>query len=143
MNYNDLAIFNVMRGKMQYLSQRQAMIAQNIANADTPNYRAKDVKAPDFKRMAMGITNQKSSANSPLKPTLTDPKHMAGIGGLGGHGQVYTRKNTDELNPNGNNVSIEEETMLLGSNQAEYNKVLGLYRKTVDMFKTAIGKSGA
>jgi flagellar basal-body rod protein FlgB len=138
MNYSDIYIFNVMKSKLGYLSARQGVIAQNVANVDTPNYRARDVAEPDFKKMAM------QSGRSPAQklPMHTTNAHHMIVAGHVAAFDAIERKNTYELNPDGNNVTIEEEMMKAAGNQAEYTKVLNLYRKTVDMFKTAIGRPG-
>ena len=51
MDLNKLDIFRLTNSKMGWLSERQTVLAQNIANADTPGYKAKDLKAPDFSSM--------------------------------------------------------------------------------------------
>ncbi len=108
---------------MAYHSAQQAQLALNISNADTPDYKAKDVVAPDFKKMAFGGVASGGAAQK-LPPLA-----------------IVTRNSTFERNPSGNNVSIEEEMAKAADNQQEYQKVLNLYRKTVDMFKIAIGKN--
>lgn len=126
-----------MRGKLGYLSARQEALAQNIANVDTPGYKAMDVAEPDFKRM-LG-----SSGGGKLKMSATSPAHLGqGSGGLSSAFKMEKRKKTDELNPNDNNVVTEEEMAKIGQNQMEYQKVLNMYGKTVAMFKTAIGNPG-
>ena len=58
--------------------------------------------------------------------------------------EVTKRAGTDEQNPNGNNVTVEDEMSKVAQNQADYQKVLNLYSKAIGMFKTAIGStSGA
>ena len=51
MDLNKLDIFRLTNSKMGWLSERQTVLAQNIANADTPGYKAKDLKVPDFSSM--------------------------------------------------------------------------------------------
>jgi flagellar basal-body rod protein FlgB len=137
MNYTDMPLFQLMRGKLGYLSQRQSVIAGNIANADTPGYQARDVAEPDFKAMTK---NMISAASMPM--AATDRAHMQGGQMIAAPTGVIKRPSTYERNPNGNNVVIEEEMMRVAENQAEYQKVLSLYRKTVDMFRTALGRQG-
>lgn len=140
MDFMGIPLFNVMKAKLNYISARQSVLAQNIANADTPDYQAKDIKEPDFKTLAR--TMQTGAAqNLPL--TITDAKHVMGSGKMGASYAAGKRPTTYERNPNGNNVVIEEEMMRVSENQAEYQKVLSLYTKTISMFKTAIGKQGA
>lgn len=138
MNYNDVTLFNLMRSKLGYLSARQGVIAQNVANVDTPGYRARDIAEPDFKKIAMQAT---SAPAQKLPMRTTNEKHMM-VGGNSAAFEAMDRKHTYELNPDGNNITVEEEMMKAAENQAEYTKVLNLYRKTVDMFKTAVGRPG-
>ena len=137
MDFLTIPLFSVMKSKLNYISEQQVQLAKNVSNADTPNYKAKDVKAPDFKSMVSGGGNTQQ-----IHIATTNAKHLSGGGMSGGNGQIITRDSTYELSPSGNNVSIEEEMAKIAENQSEYTKVLNLYRKTVDMFKTAIGKTG-
>lgn len=136
MNFVNIPLFNAMQEKLKYHGQRQAALAQNIANADVPKYKAMDIKSPDFGSMMSG-----SRASSAMM--MTNPMHMqAGMNKKGGGGALRERENTYELNPIGNNVVLEEEVMNVGENQHEYQKMLSMYRKSIDMFKIALGKNG-
>ena len=140
MDFASLPIIHLMKSKLGYISERQSVLARNVANADTPNYLAQDIAEPDFKAMAQQM---QSAGGQTLPMATTNPMHLHGGATGSGHFQVTKRPSTYELNPNGNNVVIEEEMMRVGENQADYQKVLGLYRKTLEMFKTAIGRPGA
>jgi flagellar basal-body rod protein FlgB len=137
MNYTNLPLFNIMKNKMEYLSQRQGVLAQNVANADTPDYKARDITEPDFKAMTKNVSR---NASLQLPVAVTDSKHITGSG----HGKkifaIERKDSTYERNPNGNNVVLEQEMMQISQNQAEYQKVLSLYRKSVELFKTALGR---
>ncbi len=137
MDFVDIPLFGAMKTKLGYLSERQGVLAQNVANADTPNYQAKDVKTPDFKQH-LANSAQKSQK---LQLASTDEKHFAGLNSSSSSSHIINRDSTYERSPNGNNVVIEEEMGKIAENQMEYQKILNLYRKTVDMFKTAIGKT--
>ena len=50
MDLNDFAIFRMMNGKMRWLGQRQRVLAENIANADTPKYQARELKQVNFRK---------------------------------------------------------------------------------------------
>ena len=120
-----------MKTKLSYMSARQGELARNIANVDTPGYRAGDIAEPDFKNMV--------AAAGKLQMAVTNGQHMTGLQ-AGGAFKHELRRNTDELNPTGNNVVIEEEMSKVALNQAEYQKVLNLYGKAIGMFKIAIGR---
>ena len=144
MDFGSIPLFAMMRTKMQYAGARQSVLAENIANADTPGYKAKDIREPDFKSaLASASAAQKLPRALPM--TITNAQHMGSGNGAAAEGNpaVINRKSTYELNPTGNNVVLEEEMAEMADNQMEYQKILGMYRKTVDMFKTAIGKPSA
>jgi flagellar basal-body rod protein FlgB len=124
-----------MKTKLETLSERQTLLAQNIANADTPGYKAKDVVEPDFKKM---VTDASKNSAQKLPMAITNPSHISAHPSAATLKVVNTRT-TNELSPNGNNVVIEEEMSKIAANQAEYQKVLNLYSKAVSMFRTAIG----
>lgn len=134
MNFTDIPLFGAMKAKLGYLSERQGVLAQNIANADTPDYQAKDVQLPDFKQHLSNSTQK-------LQLVSTNGKHFSGMNAASGSSHIINRDSTYERSPTGNNVVIEEEMSKVAENQAEYQKVLNLYRKSIDMFKTAIGKT--
>src|SRR5262245_23099598 len=107
---------SAMQEKLKYHSARQATLAANVANVDTPDYRARDIKAPDFSAML-------KSKNSAGSMTVTNPMHIKSGMGSDNSGKSIERENTYEMNPIGNNVVIEEEMMRVAENQAEYQKV--------------------
>jgi flagellar basal-body rod protein FlgB len=136
MDYLSLPIFQMMKAKMGYHSQRQALLAQNVANADTLGYKAMDIKKPDFKKMAAQMG---AGPEANLHMARTSQGHIASTAGSGRY-DVIQRPTTYELNPTDNNVSIEEEMMKVADNQQEYQKAISLYSKTVDLLRTAIGR---
>lgn len=134
MNLISTPLFNIVQQKMQYHSARQAVLAQNVANSDTPNYHAQDITAPDFGNMAKQYGKH-------LGLTTTHTGHMQpGMGGKKSSGRTYERENTYELNPIGNNVVLEEEMMRVAENQAEYQKTTSIYRKSLELFRIALGR---
>jgi flagellar basal-body rod protein FlgB len=130
MDYASLPLFSLMKAKLNYASQRQSVLAQNIANTDTPEYRAKDIKEPNFGNVL--------AQQGGLQMVKTSGKHMDAPMGVM-NTSIITRDSTYEQSPTGNNVVIEEEMQRVAQNQAEYQKTLNLYHKTVSMFKTALG----
>ena len=137
MDFSGIPLFGVMKAKLGYISGRQAVLAQNVANADTPGYKARDIAQPDFKSIAKNMQRQ-TAQKLPMR--ITDAQHVAGKAGASAVFAAQKRPTTYELNPNGNNVVIEEEMMRVSENQAEYQKVTSLYRKSIDLFKIALGR---
>ena len=48
MPITDIPILSMLRERMEWHQERQRVLAENVANADTPNYRARDLAPPDF-----------------------------------------------------------------------------------------------
>ena len=122
-------------GAMRHLSDRQRVLAQNIANADTPGYKSKEVEAPDFGRLVGGAIE---------RPKVRLTSGMAGLGARApsaGSGVVYDR-HVSETKPDGNNVTLEDQLLKIGEVQADYATLTTLYRKQIGLLKTAVGKGG-
>lgn len=122
---------------MSYLGQKQAALALNVANVDTPGYQARDVKAPDFSAMV-----NKGSAMQSSKMTRTHNMHMEAAGQRGNAFPMIDRQGASEHNPNKNGVNIDTELQQVAFTQAEYSKAVSIYRKNISLIRTAIGNPG-
>jgi flagellar basal-body rod protein FlgB len=138
MPISDIPILSMLRTRMQWHQVRQRVLAENVANADTPNYQARDLAPPDFQR-------ELSSASLAL--ARTEPGHIGGGGGGGGGGGAGgdARFSTDEsarydVRPRGNSVTHEDEMMKVASNQMDFEAVASLYTHSLALIKLAIGK---
>lgn len=134
MDFSSLPVIQLMREKLAYLSERQNVLAQNVANADTPGYRAQDVKKPDFARELQQETNR-------LGMTATQTGHVITPGNERDRFKTMRRAGTYETTPTGNNVVIQEEMMQMAQGQMEYQAVTNMYRKTLDLFRAALGRN--
>ncbi len=136
MDIGSLPVFRLAREKMQFLSERQVVLAQNVANVDTPGYAAKDLKTPNFKAMVSG-------GMSDLGIMRTNPMHFdVQPATKGGH---YKAANDagDERNPDDSRVSLDDELKKVAQTQMEYNIATSVYRKQIGMFKLALGNTNA
>jgi flagellar basal-body rod protein FlgB len=131
MGFFEVPLTQMIDEKLRYHSQRMPVLAQNIANADTPGYQAKDVQAPDFKKMVQ--------ANQRLVMAQTSPLHLSTSTTLSPALALTLQESTYETNPNGNNVSIEEQMQKVSMNATDYQLALGLHESVDKMFKIAIG----
>jgi flagellar basal-body rod protein FlgB len=104
-----------------------------VANADTPGYKGKDVQKPDFRKVL-------DASVSALAAARTHPSHLAGNSIVPTVYPMVTRATTDELNPNGNNVSIEEEMQMVAVNAADYQLALGIEMSIDKLFQIALGQ---
>lgn len=137
MDLSSLGVFQQLERKMNWDVARQQVISQNIANADTPNYKARDLKPLDFSE----VLRKTDSGQGALSLTMvkTSPKHMSAVG-LSNTPEVVESTAEIEIDPSGNQVSLERETSKLGEVGMDYQALTNLYRKQVSMLKTALGR---
>jgi len=130
MNMPDVPLLSLLRERMTWLHQRQDVLSQNVANADTPGYVARDLKAQDFSSMLSGQTR-----GSAMR--ATDPRHIS-LSTSGG-ARFTDEASPDQANPNGNAVSLEQEMIKVSETQAQFQAAANLYAKAMTMMRTAIG----
>ncbi|MGI9510046.1 MAG: flagellar basal body rod protein FlgB [Geminicoccaceae bacterium] len=138
MNPTNTPLFQLLSARMDWLSQRQAVLAQNIANADTPDYRPRDLREKDFRQLAEGFAGRPSR----LSVAKTAEAHMAGKSsatiGLRGEQQ----RDPYETSPDGNAVILEEQTAKAGKTALDHQLASNIYKKYIGMFKIALGSGG-
>ncbi|MGE0743980.1 MAG: flagellar basal body protein [Rhodospirillales bacterium] len=135
MDLSKLPIFAMATKRMDWLTRRQEVLAQNIANADTPKFVPHDMKAQDFARLVKPEAPKLSLA-------ATDAHHLPPTRApRGANGDVAT-KNTYETAPTGNSVVLEEQLMKVAETQSSYKLASSLYAKHLSLIKTAIGRNG-
>lgn len=132
MDYNDVTIMKMAKAHMSYQSQRQKVLAENVANIDTPRYQAQDLKPLDFGQMADSETRR-------LEMRATQTQHMSGVNGMSGPYKEEVLRKTYEMNPTKNTVVLEEQMANVNRTQSEFQLSSTLYRKMNSLFRTALG----
>jgi len=130
--YEDLGIFKIAKAQMDWVAQRQQVVAENIANANTPRYLPKDLKPLSFKDVLSGSTAQ------PVTAVATNPMHVVPDMGPDPFKAVTQRK-TYESTADGNAVILEEQMAKLGEAGDKYNTAAALFQKYQKMIRTAMG----
>lgn len=136
MTTENLALFKAMGAKMDFLNQRQRVLAQNISNADTPNYKPRDIQNADFSRVLDGIKSQGQAVPN-VRVETTDDLHLPPPNEVN-TGQNRKSKYTYEIAPAGNSVIMEEQVMKSGQTVMDYNLMTNLYQKNIGMIRMAI-----
>jgi flagellar basal-body rod protein FlgB len=130
MPISELPIFSMLRTRMQWHQERQKVLAENVSNANTPNFRPHDLTPLDFTR------------GGPSTPAaslaMTDPAHLAGF--VGTEQFAPDRRGPFEIRPAGNAVDLEDQMMRVAANQMDYQTAATLYSRGLNLIKTAIGK---
>jgi flagellar basal-body rod protein FlgB len=136
MSINDLPGLAALRTRMQWHQERQRVLAENVANSDTPNFKPRDLVEPKFDpsgasavggpmgRLAMARTSD-AHLNPSGAPESFDENRKVGF----------------ETRPAGNAVNLEDEMLKASTNQMDYAAVTSLYSRSLHLLKTAIGKA--
>ncbi|GAB5389879.1 MAG: flagellar basal body rod protein FlgB [Alphaproteobacteria bacterium] len=128
MDVSSIGLMAAMAEKMNHLTQRSRVLAQNIANADTPGYQPMDIAPFDFAEAMARVDQRKPITN------------------FDGTGPVAARPDeqrmTYETAPAGNAVVLEEQVMMAAETAMDYRLVADIYRKNMGMMRLAINGSG-
>jgi len=138
MTLNDIPLFAMLKGKMSYTNQRQTLIAQNVANADTPGYVPRDMKPMNFDQ---AVKNAQSS--SALAAVRTNPGHLQLSQSSASGPDGDQAAEDSEVRLDGNHVVLEEQMMKLTQSKMDYDTAVGFYQQSMQMLQTAIKKPGS
>jgi len=132
MDVSSIPLLSLLKERMAWLGQRQDLLSQNVANADTPGYVARDLKPVDFEQ---ALRSAASGAGFSGGLATDDPRHIAFAPQSGGAAGFATSSA-------GTSVSLEDEMIKVSETQAQFQAAANLYAKAISMMKTAIGKTG-
>ena len=117
--------------KMSYTKQKLTVHAENVANANTPSYKAKELKP--FVPFSQAL----KEASNGMK--VTNSKHITPASMSGAN--AGTRKaRSFETVPSGNSVDLEQQMMEVSSATIDYQATVSIYGKFTSLMKAAIGK---
>jgi flagellar basal-body rod protein FlgB len=123
--YESLTLFRTSAAVAQHAGMRQMVVAQNLANADTPGYRA----------MAMPAFADAVRSGGALRATR--PGHLGGSD-TGARAQAAAA--AAEASPNGNTVSVEMEMLAAVEAQREHSRALAIWRHGMTVIRTSLGR---
>jgi flagellar basal-body rod protein FlgB len=127
----DLPLFSMLRTRMQWHQERQRLLAENVANADTPSFRPHDLAPLRFDRMRPTLSS--------VSLERTESGHI-GSSESGSSQFQADRLGGYEVRPTGNAVNLEDEMIKVAANQMDYQAATTLYTRSLNLIKTAIGK---
>ena len=133
MSVTDIPLLNQIKGRLGWLDDRQRVIAQNVANSDTPGFMARDLKAPTDFAEAM-------RTGGGLKMVATNARHIAPPGQAA---RFDSLKSPDsETTLDGNSVVVEEQMLKMAESRMAYDAAIGLYQKSMTMLRMAAKPPG-
>jgi flagellar basal-body rod protein FlgB len=138
---DDIPLFAMLKGRMGYLSARQRVIAENVANADTPGYTPRDIAVPNFDQALRAAGSSGAAGAGGL--ARTNSAHLAGPGGAA-QASPYTpeRSPDSETRLDGNSVVLEEEMLKMAESRMSYDAAISFYQKSLNLLRMAARPPG-
>jgi flagellar basal-body rod protein FlgB len=139
---SDLPTFAALRERMRFLQTRQKLLAENVANADTPGYKPKDIRQLGLDPASRGADQSRFMA--PVKGyqangmAVTDARHIAPS--TSDSMATTMRGASYETRPSGNAVELESEMLKVSQNQIDFQTAANLYQRSLSTMKIALGK---
>ncbi|OCX65390.1 flagellar biosynthesis protein FlgB [Thioclava sp. SK-1] len=127
--FENMQIMKMAESMARHAAQRQTVVSQNMANANTPGYKAQDV-APFSETYTEG-------ADSPMRATRAGhigADHMV-------TSSVMTRSDPGTMSPNGNSVSVETEMVKAVEVKRQHDQALAIYKSTLNILRTSVSRS--
>ena len=131
MQIGALNLFQALTDKMRWHQERQGVLAENVANADTPGYVERDLEAFQFGAELKSVATVTTSATSPTHLSVTSGGRDARFGADAA---------PFEITPSGNGVTLEDEMMKVAGNDMDYQAVTALYTRSIRILKVALGR---
>jgi flagellar basal-body rod protein FlgB len=127
MDPSGLPLFDLAEQRLAWTDRRQEVLAQNIANLNTPHWQAKDLRP--FAAALADVTG----------PTLarTDPGHLAGTQDTAAQSLLTLAPGTHQ--PDGNAVSLDDQLTKVADTATAQEIATTLYKKYLSMFSLALG----
>lgn len=126
MDPSRIGMFTLAERRLAWLDRRQSVLAQNIANADSPGYVARD------------ITPFAAHLGNALAPARTNDAHLTSFGAPD---RVRQTRQVAERAPDGNTIQLEDQLLKVADTDTAQQLVTGLVRKYAGMFRSALGRT--
>jgi flagellar basal-body rod protein FlgB len=129
--YDKLNLINMAKQRLDWVARRQEVLADNVANANTPKFIPSDLKP--FKA-------QLDETLLPVQPVVTNARHMTTE--IKDPRVVVETKKTFESSPDGNAVVLDEQLAKVAEARTAYDLAAALMQKQFKFIKTALGRGG-
>ncbi|MDY0116078.1 MAG: flagellar basal body rod protein FlgB [Sulfurimonadaceae bacterium] len=131
---------DLIKDALDYRAMRQDMIASNIANADTPFYRPRDVH---FEELLSAKKAEALSIKSPkLQMANTSTGHLKAYNDQNGNKATTFYRDGHQARNDGNSVDLDVETTEMSKNSTMFNALINANKKSARIFKSVLEASG-
>lgn len=128
--FTNLNVFKMAEAMAVHAGQRQAIIAQNVANADTPGYQARDL---------ISFVDSFQQQNGRNFMQASRAGHLS-TGSVVGRDLNDSKMNL-ESDPNDNSVSIEQEMLRAADAKRQHDRAIAIYKSSLKIIRTSLGRA--
>lgn len=127
----NLDIFQMSSALARHAATRHRVVSENVANADTPGFRARDVK------------NFSEYVNNPFPVKATRAGHAGDAPLVNAAMRTEIVADPDaKPAPNGNSVALDQQTLKSVETRAQHALALGIYSKSMSLLRISLGRAG-
>lgn len=145
MNLDDIPLLSMLKGKLGYLNERNRLISQNVANADTPGYAPSDLKPftvnTPLAAAPPGVASVAGAAAAGVDVARTQSNHLVGKSNPKTQWKPQTGSDS-EIRLDGNQVVLEDQMIKMGEVRMDYDAAVGLYQKSLGLIRLAARRAG-
>lgn len=142
MALDDIPLLSMLKSRLGYLNTQQKLIAENVANSDTPGYAPKALKPFQVHLAAQGGGGGPAGALA-LAPVATNAAHFTSLPHPPTGAPLQSDTTSDsEVRLDGNKVVLEEEMMKMSDARMNFSATIGFYEKSLNMLQLAIRAPG-
>lgn len=138
MNLADIPLFSMLRGRLSYLSERQRVIAENVANASTPGYAPRDLKPFSFQAQMQA----QAQVFGPGAMAVTQAGHMTPPHARAAAPATPVKAKDSETTLDGNSVVLEDQMLKMSQARMDYDAAIGFYQKSLNLIRLATRAPG-
>lgn len=139
MNLDAIPLFSMLKSRLGYENQREKLIGQNVANADTPGFSPQDLKTFEVPASMGGD----GGGLQMLQPAATEAGHMTSLPTKPNSQWKVTTAGDSETTLNGNQVVLEDQMAKMGESRMDFEAALGFYQKSLAMLQLAAKRPGS
>jgi flagellar basal-body rod protein FlgB len=133
-----ISLLDALHARMGWLSSRQKIVAENVANASTPGFKPHDLAAQDFGALMAGGG---PGAEGQVGLMVTNAMHIQMQDPLPAGAREVTA-NDSETTMDGNSVVLEEQMLKMAESRQQFEAAVGFYEKSMSLVRMAIRAPG-
>ena len=139
MRPDDVPVLGLLRQQMSFNTDRQRVIAENVAHANTPGYTPRDLSESDFARAVQSqLDSQRPASRGGNGMLATNTRHMQSSGESASRSWSTEDAPDSETTINGNSVVLEEQMVRAQDTRMRFETAMSLYQKSLGLIRMAI-----